>query len=131
MLRFMLLADAIPPAEGTLFGGVVSLLVVLITALVKHFAKERAKERLRTVDNIIRIVYGATAEAAELAKKGKAGPILDKIAYALQLFDEQFEAEGLSPPTAYERSRAQLEWKGLHGSQLFTERVTAAAAVPQ
>lgn len=122
MLRFLLLADALPQGD-TMLGAIATAVAAIIVALVRSFARERQQ----TIANLARAAYMATAEVAILTPN----TIDDKAAYALGVLNEMLAAEGASSLTSREKTRAELLWKAMHGAEKVQERLVAIGTPPR
>jgi hypothetical protein len=119
MLRFLLLADAVPPAaETTLIGAITTGVAALVVALLRAFAKEKADARRQTIANLAHAAYLVTAEAAAMTET----KIDDKVAHALEALAYALHDRGEAPPTRAEKQQAQFIWKAMHGAEKLSEQ---------
>jgi hypothetical protein len=130
MLRFFLLADALPSTEGTLISAVATGVAILIVELVRRFAKEKAADRLTTISNLAHAAYIITAEVA----RKTPNTIDDKAAFALDVLRTAVAERGLAPLTPEETRRAEFAWRAEHSAENLRKLdpgESASALVPR
>lgn len=105
-----------PVATGVTFEQIVSLLAMVIVPFLLGLArivwKDKTDSRISKVNAAIGLAYGVTNEAAKLTKT----KLDDKAAYALKVFRDALQANGVAPTQAEEKL-AQLSWKSMHGQE--------------
>src|SRR5690348_7899481 len=123
MMRFLLLADAVPPeGNSTMLGAIATAVATIIVALVRSFARERHK----LITKLIDAAYWATAEVAIRTPN----TIDDKAAYALGVLAKMLAAEGASALAPREEERALLQWQAMHGLEKVQAKLVAIGAPP-
>lgn len=121
MLRFLLLADALPPsAETSLITAIATGAAILIVELMRRFKKDqseaerqRAEDRLTMISNL---AYAAYVITAEVARK-TPGTVDDKAAFALDVLHKALASRGAAPLTPEEHVRTELAWRTRHSEE--------------
>jgi hypothetical protein len=124
MFRFLLLAEAVAPAEpDKTLAAIATAVAAIIVALVRSFAKERHQ----LITKLVEAAYWATAEVAIRTPN----TIDDKAAYALGVLHKMLAAEGASSLTRREEERAELQWQAMHGVEKVQQKLAAIGSPPR
>jgi len=126
VLRFLLLADALPPHETTLISAITTAVATLLVVLLRNFAKDKAEQRLKMLINLAHCAYIITAEVA----RKTPNQVDDKAAFALDVLRKALADRGAAPLTEVEQAKAEFAWRTMHSDENLNRMPPGTAQPP-